>query len=666
LITPAKRSVQRGRVRRLVLNRLGRMFRSRWAGPGLGLFTFAVLFAARASGLLSPLELHLYDQYVRWRAELREGAGVPERVVLVEITEADIARFGHPIPDRDLARGLENLSGLGPRAIGVDLYRDRPIGQGQAELAAVAERNPNIVFIELVSQRARDRIAPPTFLAGRPQAAASNMVLDPDGVVRRSMAFVYDEAEQGHPSLSWWLAERYLAQEPEPIEPGPGSTDPQGQRLPIRLGAGEVFRFLGDDGGYRHAYDGGYQIVLGFEHGPRSLLAITFGDIYDGSVDPALIRGRVAILGSAAPSVKDDFFTPLSPLRSESSVTKGIEVHGLAVDHLLRVALEGAIPTHVVSEGAEAVWLLLWCLGWAWVGVRVRSAAQTLVAFGFGFVLLAASFPLFLQGWWLPVVPPALAWLLAGGVSAGVALILERHARETVDRLLFSHVSEKVARKLWAESEELALNGRLPAQHAGITVLMSDLEGFTKSSEKIAPKAVMDWLNEYMDAMVPLVEQYDGLVDGYWGDAIKADFGAPDPRQTEAEQDTDAVNAARCALAMGSAMAELITSWQARGLPSVRLRIGINTGPVVMGSQGSRARLKYTSMGDTVNVAARLEAVDKESFEAERDPLACRIIVSESTRARLGAAFELRDLGEHELKGKGVKLRIYRVLGEMR
>jgi class 3 adenylate cyclase len=71
-------------------------------------------------------------------------------------------------------------------------------------------------------------------------------------------------------------------------------------------------------------------------------------------------------------------------------------------------------------------------------------------------------------------------------------------------------------------------------------------------------------------------------------------------------------------------------------------------------------------MGDTVNVAARLEAVDKESFEAERDPLACRIIVSESTRARLGAAFELRDLGEHGLKGKGVKLRIYRVLGEMR
>jgi adenylate cyclase len=666
LSTTARRSEPRGRIRRLVLSRLGRVFRSRWAGPGLGLFSFALLFAIRAAGLLAPLELRLYDQYVRWRAALHGGAGAPERVVLVQITEADIARFGHPIPDLELAAVLGNLSRLGPRAIGVDLYRDRPIGQGQAQLAAVAEANPNLAFIELVSPRARDRIAPPAFLAGRPQAAASNMVLDPDGVVRRAMAFVYDDTEQGHPALSWWLAERYLAQESPPIEPGPGSADSKGQRQPIQLGAGEVFRFLGDDGGYRGAYDGGYQLLLGFEHGPRSFPAIAFGDVYDGTVDPALVRGRVAILGSAAPSVKDDFFTPLSPLRSGYSVTKGIEVHGLAVDHLLRVALEGAAPTHVMSEGAEAVWLLLWCVAWGWIGVRVRSAGQTLVAFGVGFALLGASFPLFLAGWWLPVVPPALAWLLAGGVAAGIALILERHARETVDRLLFSHVSEKVARKLWAASEELALSGRLPAQQAGITVLMSDLEGFTKSSEKIAPKVVMDWLNEYMDAMVPLVEQHDGLVDGYWGDAIKADFGAPDPRETEAEQDKDAVHAVRCALAMGSAMAALIQSWQSRDLPSVRLRIGINTGSVVMGSQGSTSRLKYTSMGDTVNVAARLEAVDKESFEAERDPLACRIIISESTRARLGGAFELRDLGEHGLKGKGIKLRIYRVLGEKR
>jgi adenylate cyclase len=254
---------------------------------------------------------------------------------------------------------------------------------------------------------------------------------------------------------------------------------------------------------------------------------------------------------------------------------------------------------------------------------------------------------------------------VAGGASAGIALVLERHARDTVDRLLFSHVSEKVARKLWQESDALALHGRLLAQQAVVTVLMSDLEGFTKRSEQLEPREVMDWLNEYMEAMVPLVEAHEGLVDGYWGDAIKADFGAPDPRETEAEQDADAVHAVRCALAMGSAMAALITRWQQRGLPSVRLRIGINTGPVVMGSQGSIARLKYTSVGDTVNVAARLEAIDKEGFAAEEDPLACRILISESTRERVRGAFELRDLGDQGLKGKSSSVRIYRVLGEL-
>jgi adenylate cyclase len=655
------------RARRALLARLDRGFRSPWAGPGIGLVIFGLLFAARTLGLLEPLELRLYDQYLRWRAELRAPYSVAaERVALVKIQEADIARFGHPIPDRDLARALENLARLGPRAIGVDVYRDRPVGEGRDELSRVAARNPNIAFIELLAQRERDRIAPPPFLEGRPQAAASNMVIDADGVLRRGMVFVYDDDDQAHPSLAWWLAERYLAQESEPIEPGPGQDDPEGPRLPIRLGRGEIWRFLENDGGYRAAPDGDYQLLLGFHRNPQEFPSVGFGDVFDGKVDPELVRDRVVVLGTAAPSVKDDFFTPLSPLRHDGVVTKGIEVHGFVVDQLIRVALAGELPTRVASETEETLWMLAWCLAWGWIGVRVRSPGGLALVSVAGVALLALSFPLFLRGWWTPVVPPALAWLGTWGVSAVAALVLERHARDVLNGLLFSHVSEKVAQKLWRENAELAVNGRLPAQQACITVLMTDLEGFTKSSEKLEPKDVMSWLNEYMDAMVPIVESHDGLVDGYWGDAIKADFGAPEPRQTEQESDTDAVNAVRCALAMGAAMKQLILHWRATGYPAVRMRIGINTGPVVMGSQGSSARLKYTSMGDTVNVAARLEALDKEGFEAEKDPLACRILATAGTCRRLGTGFELQDLGEHPLKGKGATVRIYRVLGEAR
>jgi adenylate cyclase len=652
--------------KRALLARLDRLFRSRWAGPGIGILIFALLLTARTLGLLAPLELRFYDRYVRWRTELLATPAPVERIVMVRIEEADIARFGHPIPDRDLARVLENLSRLDPRAIGIDVYRDRAAGDGRGELATVAANNPNIVFIELLARRKRDRIDPPPFLAGRPQVAASNMVLDPDGVLRRGMVFVYDDDDKAHPSLAWWLAERYLAQEPEPIEAGPGEEDPEGRRLPIRLGRGQVWRFLENDGGYRDAADGDYQILLDFKGGAKPFPSLSFGDVYDGRVTADQVRDRVVILGTAAPSVKDDFFTPITPLRRDGGVTKGIEVHGLAVDQLLRTALQGELPTRVGSETAESIWMLVWCLAWGWIGVRVRNPGSILIAFAVGFVLLAGSFPLFLYGWWTPVVPPALAWLGAWGVSAVVALVLERRAREILNGLLFSHVSEKVAQKLWRENAELAANGRLPAQQACITVLMTDLEGFTKSSEKLEPNELMDWLNEYMDEMVPVVERFDGLVDGYWGDAIKADFGAPEPRGTEEESDADAINAVRCAIAMGDAMKELITRWRSSGFPSVRMRIGINTGTVVMGSQGSRARLKYTSMGDTVNTAARLEAFDKESFELDKDPLACRILVSASTRRRLGDRFELEDLGEQPLKGKAGAVRIYRVLGEAR
>lgn len=654
------------RARRRLLARLDRTFRSPWAGPGVGVVAFALLFAARSLGLLVPLELRVYDGYVRFAAQHASGESeAAERVVLVQIEEPDISRFGHPIPDQDLARVLDNLAKLGPRAIGVDLYRDRAVGDGRGDLAAVAARHPNIAFIELLGRRRRERIEAPVFLAGRPQVAASNMVLDDDGVLRRGMAFLYDDDDQAHPSLAWWLAERYLAQEPEPIEAGPANDDPDDPRLPIRLGRGEIWRFLENDGGYRGASDGDYQVLLDFARGGRKFPTIGFGAVYDGKVPEALVKDRVVILGTAAPSVKDDFFVPVTPLRREGGVTKGIEVHGFAVDQLLRVALEGDRPIRVASESAETLWMLLWCVAWGWIGVRVRSPFGVFVAFTAGFLVLAASVPLFLWGFWVPVVPPALGWVGAWGISAVVALVLERRARDILDRLLFSHVSEKVARKLWRESDELAVHGRLPAQSACITVLMTDLEGFTKSSERMEPNELMRWLNEYMDVMVPIVEQHDGLVDGYWGDAIKADFGAPEPRNETFEIEADAVNAVRCALAMGEAMRGLIQGWTAAGFPAVRMRIGINTGNVVMGSQGSRERLKYTSMGDTVNVAARLEAFDKESFESEADPLACRILVSDGTRRRLGGRFALRDLGDHPLKGKGGTVRIFRVLGEM-
>jgi len=189
---------------------------------------------------------------------------------------------------------------------------------------------------------------------------------------------------------------------------------------------------------------------------------------------------------------------------------------------------------------------------------------------------------------------------------------------------------------------------------------MSDLTGYTETSEKIDPDGLMAWLNDYMNTMADVIERHDGVVDDYAGDGIKANFGFPVPRRTEPGIDADAANAVRCALAMNAAMVRLNEDWKQQHLPTGRLRIGIYTGPAVVGALGGDESLKFTSVGDTVNTAARLESFDSESFSF--DTSTTRILIGEETSRRIGGTFETVDLGMHALKGKAEKIRILRVI----
>jgi adenylate cyclase len=192
---------------------------------------------------------------------------------------------------------------------------------------------------------------------------------------------------------------------------------------------------------------------------------------------------------------------------------------------------------------------------------------------------------------------------------------------------------------------------------------MSDLEGYTAASEKMEPQVLMVWVNEYMDAMAQLVESHGGVVDDYAGDGIKANFGFPVASEGAASIDADARAAVRCALAMGARMEALNQSWSERGLPTGRCRVGVFTGPAVVGCIGATRSLKFTSVGDTVNTAARLEGFAKDDFSGEEGGVAWRILIGEETYRRIGNGFEVRSIGTHRLKGKDVALPIYRVLG---
>jgi adenylate cyclase len=196
-----------------------------------------------------------------------------------------------------------------------------------------------------------------------------------------------------------------------------------------------------------------------------------------------------------------------------------------------------------------------------------------------------------------------------------------------------------------------------------VTVLFTDLTGFTAVSEKHTPEALLDWLNEYMDAMAREVSGHGGVIRQYAGDAVVAVFGVPVPRQTEAEIAEDACSAVRCALAMETALRELNLRWKAQSRPTTGMRVGIFTGPVICGTLGSAQRSEYVVVGDTVNTASRLESLDKTLFAPDADTRPIRILIGEPTLERLGTGFATERVGEVNLKGKEHAVSIHRVLG---
>ena len=193
--------------------------------------------------------------------------------------------------------------------------------------------------------------------------------------------------------------------------------------------------------------------------------------------------------------------------------------------------------------------------------------------------------------------------------------------------------------------------------------MFSDFVGFSTVSEKFEAGELMEWLNQIMERLALQVEIHDGLVSKFIGDSVMALFGVPVPRRTHAEIAEDAVNAVRCALAMGAELDDLNVVWKKAGKPQIGMRIGIFTGTLVAGSMGAAERLEYTVIGDIVNTASRLESTRKDEILAPPGR-SCRILIGESTHALLDSRFETEYVGEEYLKGKENKVSVYRVLGE--
>ena len=503
-----------------------------------------------------------------------------------------------------------------------------------------------------------DGILPPPVLQHSDQVGFSDIVVDRGGIVRRGLLFL-DDGERVAYSLPLRLALLYL--QAAGIRPQPDPANPQH----IRLGYTTIRPLEMNDGGYIGVDARGYQFLLDFRGARKAFPSFSLTALLAGEIDPQAINDKIVLLGVTAESVKDFFYTPFSRGLQTDQQMSGIELHGHIVSQLLRFGLNGDSPVATASDRHEEAWILLWSLMGGAIGLWVRSPWRFVLSAASGLLLLALTdYVAFVIGWWIPLVPPAMAWVISAAVVTAYMSNQEKRQRALLMQLFTKYVPNKeVAEIIWQQRDQLLDGGRLRSQHLIATVLFTDLMGFTTMAESRNPQAVMDWLNAYMEAMAQHVITHGGVIDKYIGDAIMAIFGVPLPRQTDAEISRDAVNAVNCALAMERSLRQLNSDWQEQQLPTIGMRIGILTGPLVAGSLGSAQRLEYTVIGDTVNTASRLESFDKDLFALDYLNSPCRIIIGEATLHRLGHQFATRHLGEVSLKGKDQKITVYGVTG---
>lgn len=618
----------------------------------IGLVIVSVLLTARSGGLFVGMDLRLYDLQRR----LVDLHAFEPRIVIVEITEQDIrAAEQWPFSDQVLAQALERILAAKPRVVGLDLYRDLRVPPGSGALDKLFAQERRIVGITKLDDGAQVGVPPHPQLAGSERVGFNDLLVDDDGVVRRGLLFVSDANGDVHFAFALRLALLYLAAEGVVIGNDPANPNA------IRLGNTALPPLESESGGYVGADAGGYQLLIDYTAGRHGLERLNFGDLLAGDLSAEQFNDRVVLIGSNAHSVSDTLLTPIGPFSDRAVGFPGVAVHAQIAAQLIRNGLGESVPMAELSEWWESALVLAVVCAGVLLGAPLRGVFALTTVLTLGWLLLAvATVIAFHAALWIPVAVPAAAWLLALIGTTAYMAGRERAQRHALLGLFASHLSPSVARALWEQRHDMLVEGRPRPLHLPVTFLFVDMKGYTRSANAMSPDQLMHWVNEFMEAQSEQIYQHGGVVDDYFGDGIKANFGVPFPRRDEEAVAQDAANAVRCALAMASTLTTLNRRWREGGLPTVQLRIGIHTGEAVAACLGSRTRLKYTTVGADVIVAQRLESLRELEHDYSRQP--ARILISQSTHDRLdGAEFDLTPLGALSLSGIEQPLPAYRV-----
>lgn len=358
-------------------------------------------------------------------------------------------------------------------------------------------------------------------------------------------------------------------------------------------------------------------------YGPAgTFTTIPLVDVLTGAVPEQIFIGKTVLLGATARDLHDVVGTPVGPM-------PGVEVHA----NTIQTIRDNSYPTEVPAAAGLAL-LLLTSLLPVFFTFFVRTLPKLLCALlTIAILLNGSSLLTFSHNLILPVLYLNLALISSAGLSILLQYVSESEEKRRIRKAFQYYLTPKVIDELLLHPEKLTLGG----EKREMTILFSDIADFTSISEQLTPTELTTLMNEYLTAMTNIITEHGGVVDKYIGDAIMAFWGAPlaDSKQ--------ALHACTSALHMHESLTRLNAGWHSRGISSIRARIGIATGDVVVGNMGSESRFNYTVMGDTVNLASRLEGLNKIYNTS--------CIVSEDTMKE-AATMHFREIDTVRVKGR--------------